>query len=86
MTRKTDRLGERPEAPGETCGDSNHPAINVSWYDAMAFCRWLGRRLALGDGEQIRLPTEWEWQWSPRRRRRPGIPVGPRNPAQRQCE
>ena len=57
-------LGERPEAPGETLwGFMNHPAINVSWYDAMAFCRWLGRRLALGDGEQIRLPTEWEWQW-----------------------
>lgn len=36
----------------------NCPADTVSWYDAMAFCRWLSDRL----GEEIRLPTEWEWQ------------------------
>jgi formylglycine-generating enzyme required for sulfatase activity len=36
----------------------NHPAENVSWYDAIAFCRWLSARL----GYEVRLPTEWEWQ------------------------
>jgi hypothetical protein len=36
----------------------NHPAENVSWYEAVAFCRWLSARL----GYEIRLPTEWEWQ------------------------
>jgi formylglycine-generating enzyme required for sulfatase activity len=36
--------------------------INVSWHDAMAFCRWLTGHLNL-DGEVVRLPTEWEWQW-----------------------
>ena len=30
-------LAERPEAPGETPGFMNHPTINVSWFDAMAF-------------------------------------------------
>jgi formylglycine-generating enzyme required for sulfatase activity len=36
----------------------NHPAVYVSWFDAMAFCRWLSRRL----GFTVRLPDEWEWQ------------------------
>ena len=36
----------------------NHPAENVSWYDAMAFYRWLSDKRSF----EIRLPTEWEWQ------------------------
>jgi hypothetical protein len=36
----------------------NHPRERVSWYDAVAFCRWLSRQL----GYEVRLPTEWEWQ------------------------
>jgi formylglycine-generating enzyme required for sulfatase activity len=36
----------------------NYPAETVSWYDAMAYCRWLSAKL----GYDIRLPTEWEWQ------------------------
>ena len=36
----------------------NCPAENVSWYDAMAYCRWLSARL----GQDVRLPTEWQWQ------------------------
>lgn len=36
----------------------NHPAVYVSWFDATAFCRWLGKRL----DRVIRLPNEWEWQ------------------------
>ena len=35
----------------------NHPAQFVSWYQAMAFCRWLSHQL----GYDVRLPTEWEW-------------------------
>lgn len=49
----------------ETDGDTydfgrygNHPAVYVSWFDAVAFCRWLSRRL----GFAVRLPDEWEWQ------------------------
>ena len=40
--------------------DDNHPVINVSWNDAVAFCSWLTRR----DGVPHRLPTEAEWEYA----------------------
>jgi formylglycine-generating enzyme required for sulfatase activity len=36
----------------------NHPRENVSWYDAMAYCRWLSAILKY----EIRLPTDLEWE------------------------
>jgi len=52
-------LAKRDKKPGEQNRKlDNHPAENVSWYDAMAFCRWLTKRM----DNEIRLPTEWEWQ------------------------
>jgi hypothetical protein len=38
----------------------NYPAINISWYDALAYCRWLSAKFNF----HVRLPTEWEWQWA----------------------
>jgi predicted MPP superfamily phosphohydrolase len=35
----------------------NRPVINVSWYEAVAYCRWRSAQL----GSQVRLPTEEEW-------------------------
>jgi formylglycine-generating enzyme required for sulfatase activity/serine/threonine protein kinase len=46
----------------------NHPRENVSWYDAMAFCRWMswrqGGEYALDKVDEwaVRLPTEFEWE------------------------
>jgi formylglycine-generating enzyme required for sulfatase activity len=49
----------RDDQPGtQNRPTDNHPAENVSWFDAMAFCRWLSAKL----GAEVRLPTEWEWQ------------------------
>jgi formylglycine-generating enzyme required for sulfatase activity len=38
----------------------SQPVVGVSWYDAMAYCRWL--TATLDDGHIYRLPTEAEWE------------------------
>ena len=43
----------KPKRPEANC-----PREMVSWYEAVAFCRWL----SVKTGTSIRLPTEWEWQ------------------------
>lgn len=51
----------------------NHPRERVSWYYAVAFCRWLTekirtypqllpQKLAGMSGCEIQLPTEWQWE------------------------
>ena len=53
--------GEGDRARGDVAADdllSNHPRVHVSWYEAMAFCRWLSEKL----GHEARLPTEAEWE------------------------
>jgi hypothetical protein len=55
---------EHKDQPGaDRWAFANYPAINVSWYDAIAFCRWLSHRLGLAEGRVVRLAAEWEWQW-----------------------
>lgn len=36
----------------------NHPCVSVSWYEAIAFCRWLSEQL----GVAITLPTIQQWE------------------------
>ncbi len=38
----------------------SHPVVNVSWNDAMAFCRWLSGT----EAKEYRLPTEAEWEYA----------------------
>ena len=42
---------------------ANHPVINATWRDAMAYCQWLNETLR-GElkGQTLRLPTEAEWE------------------------
>ena len=37
-----------------------HPVVNVSWNDAVAFCKWLSEK----EGKTYRLPTEAEWEYA----------------------
>jgi len=41
-------------------GDDNHPVVNISWHDAMAYCEWLTEKL--NNGKIITLPTEAQWE------------------------
>ena len=52
-------LARRFDAPGEAAWtEPNAPRERVSWYEAVAYCRWLSAALK----QAIRLPTEQQWE------------------------
>lgn len=54
---------QKPEYSWKNIGfeqSDDQAVVNVTWNDAVAFCRWLSRK----EGKPYRLPTEAEWEYA----------------------
>jgi formylglycine-generating enzyme required for sulfatase activity/MinD-like ATPase involved in chromosome partitioning or flagellar assembly len=55
-----------PDAIDDVFELPNHPVVEISWYEVVAFCHWLTERLRtageIGPEEAVMLPSEVQWE------------------------
>lgn len=59
-------VAENVQRSARNSGIGNYPVCDVSWHEAMAYCKWLTQTLhekrKIKEHQIIRLPTEIEWE------------------------
>ena len=59
-TWKVGASWKHPNGPNDSIkGKDNHPVVNVCWFDAIEYSKWLTKKT----GVKHRLPTEAEWEY-----------------------
>jgi formylglycine-generating enzyme required for sulfatase activity len=73
--------GHQPRAATCLRGEANWPVVNVTWEEALAYCRWLSQRSSL----PVTLPSEAEWEKAARGREGRLYPWGDQPPTEAVC-
>jgi len=61
-----DESRREPVDYGDLFSAANHPVVGVTWYEALAYCRWLTERLqgvsVIRQNQAVMLPSEVQWE------------------------